>query len=288
MKKFLLFILLHAAMTVSLPAQEIIGTAYLECKYKYYCNTDTLSAEKNAERDKWRSSVSEDQMVLLIGKEASAFYSYYTARYDSICTVEKERNKADPMAVVYIIHEKKLPKGNSWRIYKNYPAGKLTYTDRILDYYKYEEEYAPQPWEIKGDTTTVLGYTCQMATCNFRGRNYTAWFTTEIPVSEGPWKFNGLPGLIMKVEDASRHYSFEIIGIRQVTDTPICFQEQKYIKVSRKEFMKHNKKFLDDPVGFINNNSGGKIKITPTNGTKDNDLLAPKKIGYDFLEKDYR
>lgn len=54
-------------------------------------------------------------------------------------------------------------------------------------------------WQLHKEVKQVLGYKCQKATTNYRGRSYTAYFTTEIPINDGPWKFYGLPGLILEV-----------------------------------------------------------------------------------------
>jgi len=63
-------------------------------------------------------------------------------------------------------------------------------------------------WKIEKETKKLLGYTCQMATGICKGRKYTAWFTTDIPVSFGPWKLQGLPGLIMEAYDDSQRIKF--------------------------------------------------------------------------------
>jgi GLPGLI family protein len=55
-------------------------------------------------------------------------------------------------------------------------------------------------WQITGNKEEVLGYQCQEAKTSFRGRDYLAWFTTEVPFKAGPWKLNGLPGVILKVK----------------------------------------------------------------------------------------
>jgi len=53
-------------------------------------------------------------------------------------------------------------------------------------------------WEISSETKKIGNFTCTKATANFRGRDYTAWFTTDIPLPYGPWKLMGLPGLIFR------------------------------------------------------------------------------------------
>jgi GLPGLI family protein len=59
----------------------------------------------------------------------------------------------------------------------------------------------------------ILGYTCKLASVKFRGRDYKVWYTLDIPLSEGPWKFFGLPGLILKVEERHRLFIFEATRI---------------------------------------------------------------------------
>jgi len=68
-------------------------------------------------------------------------------------------------------------------------------------------------WKLEKDTLSVLGIKCQIATLKFRGRNYTAYYTNEIKASDGPWKFNGLPGLILKVFSDDGLYDFEAVSL---------------------------------------------------------------------------
>lgn len=59
----------------------------------------------------------------------------------------------------------------------------------------------------------ILGYTCNVASVIYRGRKFNAYYTTQIPLKFGPWKFNGLNGLILKVESDDGLYKFEATNI---------------------------------------------------------------------------
>jgi GLPGLI family protein len=63
-------------------------------------------------------------------------------------------------------------------------------------------------WELLNETKNINSFSCQKAIGNFRGRTYIVWFTNDIPVSLGPWKLNGLPGLILEATDSLNQYQF--------------------------------------------------------------------------------
>lgn len=74
--------------------------------------------------------------------------------------------------------------------------------EKMPDEYIITKENAPKiNWHISSDTLTILGHVCTLAEADFRGRHYLAFFTTEIPVVAGPWKFIGLPGLVLLIQD---------------------------------------------------------------------------------------
>jgi GLPGLI family protein len=68
-------------------------------------------------------------------------------------------------------------------------------------------------WNIQPDTKKIGNFNCTKATTLFRGIKYEAWFTTEVPVSAGPWKLRGLPGLILEAHDSAMIYKYEFISI---------------------------------------------------------------------------
>ena len=101
-------------------------------------------------------------------------------------------------------------------LFKMPTAKEVVVYDRIGHTSYIYEEPTPLTWTITPGTATVAGYVCQRATTAFGGRQWEAWFTREVPVGDGPYKFCGLPGLIVKVGDTRDHYLFELTQLRQL------------------------------------------------------------------------
>lgn len=241
-----------------------IDTSYMECTYEYAFRTDTNSTE----------NYNKDLMSLHIGKKATNFQSILKTEMDSI----KRSGNFDAIRRNY----SKYAKAAQFSIIKNLAEKKLDYMNKIAySYYKYEESVPVFGWKLAEDTTSILGYLCKKAECSFRGRKYTAWYSIDIPVSEGPWKFCGLPGLIMKISDMHNDYSFTIKGIKKSV-RPIYKVKRQYIKTSFIKYRKVYKKFIADPVGFLT--SGGD-KIVMKNADGSNYNYKPEPLKYDLMER---
>lgn len=85
-------------------------------------------------------------------------------------------------------------------------------------------------WDISTEQESILGYLAQKATTFFAGREWTAWFTTEISIPDGPYKFYGLPGLILKISDKTNTHSFEIISVQKQKSNYFILNENDYEK----------------------------------------------------------
>jgi GLPGLI family protein len=123
----------------------------------------------------------------------------------------------------------------NYEVHKN-PNG-LTLTERLLtkEYVGYEESLMPfDSWAIYPDTLSILNLPCQKAMIRFGGREWIAWFTDKIPVSDGPYKFRGLPGLIVKIASADADFRFELVQFKKAS---ISLPElPSHTKVSRKKY----------------------------------------------------
>ena len=147
-----------------------------------------------------------------------------------------------------------LPKGGSFPFsyYKNYPStGKSIQLESVgTTDYKCTENVETPDWQLIPDsTTTIIGYHCQLAKTNFKGRTWYAWFAEDIPLPEGPWKLIGLPGLTLKAYDENKEYSFTAIGMSTLTaPTPITFPKAKREEISQKDLREFKEKFTPGMV----------------------------------------
>jgi len=115
-----------------------------------------------------------------------------------------------------------------------------------MDNLKYSEILPLQEWDISDETEEICGYSCQKAVCHWRGRDYTAWFTPDIPVSVGPWKFGGLPGLIMKIADSTNTYSWEATEVKNGTFPIYKARGEKYKESTRKDVQELQRKLNEN------------------------------------------
>lgn len=179
--------------------------------------------------------IRQEDMVLFVGKRMSKFLSINHYSGDSIA-----RRFSSPEAFVAYFNAN--PNAHRpviiYQIYTNYPAGKLTVSEHLIgNTFLYEEDRPVCRWQLSGETQYMHGRNAQMATCQYGGRQWIAWFTPEIPIFDGPNKFDGLPGLILKVYDAKGHYSFDFVSIRIPARNIVIDLEQKdYIRCSRTDF----------------------------------------------------
>ncbi len=179
---------------------------------------------------------------LIISENESKFISQNKLRIDSL----REKAKADKSYAMKILSDlNQIPKTNfSFIIYSNKSSDTLKIIDKILsDKYVYRDNVNLN-WKILNDTLTINNYKCIKATTDFRGRKYTAWFSTEIPISFGPYKFNGLPGLIIKINDNNNNYNFELIKILKLNSNLVLndYNKSKLIQTNMIEFKKIQKK----------------------------------------------
>ncbi len=260
----------------SVPETETIAPETMEFVYDYkWCNDTTGQLKDN---------YTADQMLLQIGPDGlSKFSSYKNLTVDSLLM------KITPEQVAEAAMDGKLSTGEFMTIFKNYPHGKLTHTEKIcMDWFRYEEEMPELEWELTDSVTNVLGYECHSAVCNFRGREWTAFYTEDIPLMEGPWKLHGLPGLIMKASDKEGHYLFECIGIKSNADRPITIYKVPYNTTGRAKYYDAKNRYDVNPYAYYEAGGHGHITVTDEAGNPCLDAYDPIELPFDYIERDWK
>jgi len=199
LKKLIILPLLLLGLMIS--AQETANRFFYELSFK--------PKKDSAKIDKVMATLD-------IVKDKSIYQDFTITAQDSIIKMaveemQKSKTWKDLSKTI------KMPKF-SFKIYKIYPDMKEQYVDRISKNLFAYEETIKFDWKILSDKEKIGEYNTQKATTEFGGRKWTAWFSTDIPFQDGPYKFYGLPGLIVKIEDEGKNYSWLLSGNKSVKD----------------------------------------------------------------------
>ena len=203
------------------------------------------------------------ELEITFSTKEYAFWDTYTFRcgknvsqYFSISELQHQKMLADDDPALFILWDKRLADydepdpakrlpartGNLDEIYRNLEQGKFTtYSTVVGTHYLITEDVVIPEWTMYEDSTiTVLGMECKKATTNFRGRYWEVWYTEEIPISQGPWKLCGLPGMILKA-NCPKFMLIEATGIKNKNLEPVTFYNYlnyKYAPIDRMEYLK--------------------------------------------------
>lgn len=275
MRYLLFFIFIANALHLSAQTIIKIENSLLEVSYTKHTVTDTLNRSSDY-RD-------EGNLVLRIGKDSSSFFSRLDIWRDSLATYNIDAFMALPSEEIFINH----PKEKEW-LFKNWPTGKISVYNRFgSGHYTYTEDWQKPEWNLCDSTENILGYDCMMAECSFRGRRWIAFFAPEIPLSEGPWKLCGLPGLILKAYDSKSDYIFTATSMRTEGIPDVSFTDYwdyHWEETDRERYNYRRFKALHENLGVA----------LAMNGMIDANVKAvnPGSVmphrNYDFEETDYK
>lgn len=211
-----------------------------------------------------KSDIKTENAYLDISAEKSMFYSENRIKRDSVMKANFQSGGARGFNREQMDG---LRTNINYSIEKNKKDQKIIYKDRLgRDQYSYEED-RPLNWKILSETTKIGDYKVQKAETDFGGRKWTAWFTTDLPYQDGPYKFSGLPGLVVKAEDSTGDYSFDLMKNYKISDFPEMVTFGNVMKVKRTDYVKQQEKYKTDPASFMNSQRGGE------------GISAPMRIG---------
>ena len=111
------------------------------------------------------------------------------------------------------------------KVYNDLIVLKLDLINQVLIYsendlpskYTVVDRFRPE-WKLYDETKKIAKYSCNKASTKYHGRDFTVWYTNDIPISSGPWKLNGLNGLILEASTNDNLYQFRFISCVEITE----------------------------------------------------------------------
>jgi len=247
MKRFL-YIIISVVLAASASAQEVIDTAQFVAIYDYECRT---------QNDEDAPVTDRMQVVVQVGRTVTK--SMPRSAY------MKTNESAEEEDVIMAEHHEAVM--HMPTVWTDYPLGMTTVRDWIFPHEFEGSEPTPDiAWTLTDDTLTVSGYSCQTATCKFRGVAWTVCYTEEVPSSAGPWRLRGLPGLIVKAENEA--HTFCLTELRKEASSITApehrpdVQRMKYAKLLKhRNDVYGNRQYAKNPFFHVPDLNGGNLSL---------------------------
>ena len=242
---------------------KTLDTSVMECIYNYRIIDHNI-------RD-----MREYYAILEIGDTVSKFESYGSYRLDSALVGKQQMTLGE----YFDFYNKYSPDFKEFLL-ENVNANKLSYYGKVsIDKFMYHEEVPHIDWALSDSTKEICGYLCHQATATFRGRNWIAWYC-DIPKSVGPWKLNGLPGLILAAETEDKEHTFSAISVRK-SSSPITVNDKEYFKTTREHFNQALADYKSNPAKSWKNSP-----LAPKDMNGKPMPMPKRKLFYNPLEKE--
>jgi GLPGLI family protein len=268
MKRLLLSFAFFLLLTINSVAQKA-DVAIGKATYELIHIRDTTN----------RSKPYKETMALILGRNASACRSITKQQQEEMLAnqiANQLKSATDPNHLNLTITGGGAVTSEEYYQYTN--DKKLYTEEQIVNYYLVEEPLPVIKWEIQKDTLSIGALHCQKATAHFKGRDYEAWFCTDLPFHAGPWKLNGLPGLIIEAWDTKKEVIFKFDSFEDISNLnqPILPPSDD-IKTTPQDLARLKEARAKDPAGFNKASHGGNTGKRKGSGTPM-DSVDPSKI----------
>ncbi|ROT08121.1 GLPGLI family protein [Lepagella muris] len=223
---------------------ETLDTCYLNVSY--------LLKYRNSEKDDSLSF--NDIMDLQMGRHYNAFFSRDLRALDTRNTKELKTNmQFSTIPENYIGFDVLINHSDSLTTVTN----RLPYTSQVIEYS--ESTDIPKWTYMPEDVDTIMGYHCHVAICNYEGRDWKVYYTNDIPIPYGPWKLNGVKGLVLKAVDTENNFIFEAVGLTQKPQSIIRYDWSRK-KMKKEDWKKFERDMYKNAGSFVRN-TGARILI---------------------------
>ena len=212
-------------------AEHIKATVFYKLTHAY----DTTDAKK----------INVEDFYLQLGANSWNYKSYTKFLRDSAVF-------ADSKKAGHFVPPLAKNKGTTEEIYIRPSQNKLYFRpNNLIGNYLLSQELPVLNWKLENQKKKIGTYICQRASCTFNGRSYIAWFTNELPFKAGPWKLQGLPGLILEAYDSTGRIKFDFVGFRPVTNGNLLESvEKQNASIAWQDFRTIVHSYESDPKAF--------------------------------------
>lgn len=245
-----------------------------------------------------RDDIKKEMMALDITSKGSMYQSLQKMAEDSAMTAQINKMLASGGAN-FNFNKREGAGSVDYKVTKDYPDFKVCLHQRMsVDNYKISEDEKPV-WKILSETQKIGEYSAQKATTDFGGRHWIAWFSTDLPFQDGPYKFYGLPGLIVKLEDKTGSHIMTLVankkmnmvaedGIKPKGNVRMFGLGDKEIDIAEGQFKKLWKDYVNDPAKNMRelmNQSNPNMKVVFKVRTDDGKEISDPREMSRNLEK---
>lgn len=274
MKNIILFISLVCLCTITAHGQYIVpvgggdpeddvvkkdtlASCDIQVKYELKFMPDTLK------RDRYKT---QTMLLRMSNQGVSTYMEYGQFRSDSVIDSNTHNGKVKLSITNKAISYQTKARDNI-TIAKSWPEKSKIQVRELIGLdgtFTYTEDKPDFGWQIDfSQTKEVAGYNCHSAKGSYAGRDYQAWFTTDIPISDGPWLFCGLPGLILEVSSLDEEFFYTCMSIQKGTGMVTLKSLEMAFKTTRERFLKAKERYKINPTAGIAAMIGaGKIQTT--------------------------
>ena len=227
------------------PSDSLQMTIFGDAQYRAYYEKQYRDDPSVPQAYHW-------MQVLQIGRNYQAFLDYGDLRRDSIWNAAAKGRKSygEIEADLDVAFNDTFSKQ---KLVFDRARGIVNAYERIfISTYHYTEPIPQLQWTVARGDSTVLGYPCHKATTHFRGRDYIAWYTEEIPFPYGPFKFGGLPGLITCIYDTQREHIYTLVGFEKAPSEDYIYERARrmWFETKREVVAKLQRNYHEQPDLF--------------------------------------
>lgn len=248
------------------PKSERIDISKMNIIYSHSIVDPVLSTER------------EEYEIMQIGDKYIKYDDYNRFRVDSVML------SVDSTSITFMehgeIYNRFLPKSEF--LIRDVKSNDINFYGKVfIDYYIYTENLPKIDWTLTSESDTVCGFLCHKAMGRFRGRDWTAWYSEDIPINAGPWKFNGLPGVILRLVDSTEEHEFEAITINGLKFPILLTESNNRFETNREEYNKSLTEYKMNPSGSIQG-----TELAPRNADGTEKQLPKRRLFHNPIEKE--